>query len=314
MKAPGKAHREGVSLMQLTEMFPDEDTACRWWESVVWPDGRHCPRCGSERTHECSHAKCPYRCTDCRAYFSAKTGTAIEGSKVSFRKWVFAIYLECSSLKGISSMKLHRDIGVSQKTAWFMLHRIREVWAADKDGGFSGPVEVDETYVGGKFKNMHGDVRHARRQMPDLGKTIVVGAKDRATGRVHGKVVEDDATAPTFTDYIRDKAAPGATIYTDEAKAYQSLDNHKTVNHGRGEYVREDGVSTNGIESFWSILTGRAMRAASPRACHGRHHRSCGRGDRLSGHPLQESFGHDSREIHRQGTATLDQDLSLRVL
>ena len=253
MKAPGKAHREGISLMQLTEMFPDEDTAREWWESVVWPDGRHCPRCGSERTHECSHAKCPYRCTDCRSYFSAKTGTAIEGSKVSFRKWVFAIYLECSSLKGISSMKLHRDIGVSQKTAWFMLHRIREVWAADKADGFPGPVEVDETYVGGKFKNMHGDVRRERRQQPDLGKTIVVGAKDRATGRVHGQVIED-ATAPTLTDYIRGKAAPDATIYTDEAKAYQSLPNHETVNHGRGEYVREDGVSTNGIESFWAML------------------------------------------------------------
>ena len=139
MKAPGKAHRESISLMALAGMFPDEQSAKEWFESRVWPDGRHCPRCGSTRTHECSHAKCPYRCTDCRAYFSVKTGTVMEGSKLSFRKWAFAIYLECTSLKGISSMKLHRDIDIPQKTAWFMLHRIREVWANDKTERFSGP-------------------------------------------------------------------------------------------------------------------------------------------------------------------------------
>ena len=253
MKAPGKAHREGITMMQLVDMFPTEDAAREWFESVVWPNGRHCPRCGSERTHECSHAKCPYRCTDCRAYFSAKTGTAIEGSKVSFRKWVFAIYLECTSLKGISSMRLHREIGVSQKTAWYMLHRIREVWADDKTDRFSGPIEVDETYVGGKFKNMHADVRHERRQQPDQGKTIVVGAKDRATNQVTARSVES-ADGPTLTGYVRDRTEADATVYTDEAKAYQGLPNRETVNHGKGEYVRDDGVSTNGIESFWSML------------------------------------------------------------
>ncbi len=104
-KAPGKAHREGITLMQLASMFPDEAAAKRWFEGQVWPEGRHCPRCGSARTHEASHAKSPYRCTDCRAYFSVKTGTALERSKVTLRQWAFAIYLEVTSLKGVSSMK-----------------------------------------------------------------------------------------------------------------------------------------------------------------------------------------------------------------
>ena len=148
-KAPGKSHREGITLMELGDMFPDENAARLWFEAQVWPEGRHCPRCGSERTHEASHAKSPYRCTDCRAYFSVKTGTPLEGSKIPLRKWAFAIYLEVTSLKGVSSMKLHRDLGVTQKTAWFMLHRLREAWAQDKAGPFLGPVEADETYMGG---------------------------------------------------------------------------------------------------------------------------------------------------------------------
>ena len=104
-KAPGRHYREGITLMQLADMFPDEAAARTWFEGLVWPDGRYCPRCGSTRTHEASHAKSPYRCTDCRSYFSVKAGTLAEASKVPLRKWVFAIYLEATSLKGISSMK-----------------------------------------------------------------------------------------------------------------------------------------------------------------------------------------------------------------
>ena len=158
--APGRHYREGITLMQLADMFPDEAAARTWFEGLVWPDGRYCPRCGSTRTHEASHAKSPYRCTDCRAYFSVKAGTLAEASKVPLRKWVFAIYLEATSLKGVSSMKLHRDIGVTQKTAWFMLHRIREAWGGDGDGPFGRPVEFDETYVGGKRKNMSNAKRN----------------------------------------------------------------------------------------------------------------------------------------------------------
>ena len=152
-KAPGKSHREGITLMQLTDMFPDNVTASAWFESLVWPDGRHCPRCGGTETREASKTSgLPYYCPACQRAFSVRIGTALERSKVSMRQWVFAIYLDMTSLKGVSSMKLHRDIGVSQKTAWFMLHRIREAWASEREALFSGPVEADETYIGGKRK------------------------------------------------------------------------------------------------------------------------------------------------------------------
>lgn len=201
-KAPGNAHSKGISIIELSKMFPDEESARKWFESRVWSTGRCCPRCGSLRTHEASHAKSPYRCTDCRSYFSAKSGTALEGSKISLRKWVFAIYLETTSLKGVSSMKLHRDIKVTQKTAWFMLHRLREVWSKDKADSdqFSDPIEVDETCMGGNRRNMSNE---KRKELPAtgrgaVGKVAVVGAKDRASNRVAANVVEitDKPTLP----------------------------------------------------------------------------------------------------------------------
>ena len=140
-KAPGKAHREGMTIVDLMDMFPTEEAAAEWFETIIWPDGRRCPKCGSVRTREASHAKMPYWCTDCRSYFSVKTGTAMRRSKIPLRKWAIAIYLCLTSLKSVSSMKLQRDIGVSQPTAWFMLHRIREAWAEDDDE--SDPISLD---------------------------------------------------------------------------------------------------------------------------------------------------------------------------
>ncbi|MCY4560586.1 MAG: transposase, partial [Chloroflexi bacterium] len=131
------------------------------------PDGRHCPKCGSVRTREASHAKTPYWYTDCRSYFSVKTGTAMQRSKVPMRKRAIAFYLCLTSLKSVSSMKLHRDIGVTQATAWFMMHRIREAWAVDDDDQFDGPVEVDKSYFGGKRENMS----LAKRGEPGLVKS-----------------------------------------------------------------------------------------------------------------------------------------------
>ena len=251
---PGKAHRSGISVMQLADMFPDEATAAQWFEQLVWPSGRHCPRCGNTETREASATSgLPYWCPACRRAFSVRIGTALERSKAPLRKWVFAIYLEMTSLKGVSSMKLHRDIGVTQKTAWFMLHRIREAWAHEGAALFSGPVEVDETYVGGLRKNMPKAKRKTLDGRGAVGKATVVGAKDRRTGQVRASVIERTDT-PTLQGFVAGRAAPGAKVFTDDASAYQGMPfEHGSVRHSVGEYV--DGmVHTNGIESFWSML------------------------------------------------------------
>ena len=250
--APGKAHREGLTLIQLMDLFPDEATATAWFEGVVWPEGRCCGHCGSTRTCESSHAKMPYWCSDCRSYFSMRTGTALAHSKVRLRKWAIAIYLEMTSLKGVSSMKLHRDIGVTQSTAWFMLHRIREAWSTEPAGPFVGPVEVDETYMGGRERTKHGG-KKLRAGRGAVCKSAVVGMRDQASNRIRAQVV-DRTDKQTLQGIVGDGAAPGAKVYTDEASAYEGLPfDHETVRHSVAEYVR--GMAhTNGIESFWSTL------------------------------------------------------------
>lgn len=258
-KAPGRNEREGMTVKELFDRFPNEDAARKWFEAQIWPEGRHCPRCGSVHTVECkgpSHPM-PYRCYDCNRYFSVRIGTLMERSRVSLRDWAIAIYLHLASLKGVSSMKLHRDIGVTQKTAWFMLQRIRKAFDGDDEPPFSGPVEVDEAYFGGKRANMSNA---KRKELADMGrgtagKTAVVGAKDRASNKVRAKVVTD-TTGATLQGFVRRNTTPGAQVFTDEATAYIGLRHdfdHAAVNHSVGEYVR-GMVSTNGMESFWAAL------------------------------------------------------------
>ncbi len=254
-KAPGRSYREGLSLIELFEMFPNEEAAAKWFEDVLWPNGRCCGKCGSTRTQPASHKKMPYWCSDCRGYFSIKTGTSMANSKVTLRKWAIAIYICLTSLKSVSSMKLRRDIQVSQPTAWFMLHRIREAWSDEPDGDFAGPVEVDESYFGGRRRNMSNSRRKALADTGRgaVGKTAVVGIKDRGTKQVRARVTRR-VDAEHLQEFVVENTKPGAQVYTDDATAYDSLPfPHESVRHSVSEYVN-DMAHTNGVESFWATL------------------------------------------------------------
>ena len=256
-KAPGKSHREGVDLFQIIAMFPDDEVAERWFEETLWGAQRCCGHCGSVATREVPKRRpMPYWCTDCRSYFSVRTGTAIARSNVPLRKWAIAIYLCLTSLKSVSSMKLHRDIKVSQPTAWFMLHRIREAWAREPSAQFNGPVEADESYFGGRRRNMSNA---KRKELADtgrgpVGKVAVAGVKDRTSNQVRAKVVEH-TDADTLQGFVRDSVKAGATLYTDDAPVYDGMPDfkHESIKHSVSEYVR-DQAHTNGIESFWAML------------------------------------------------------------
>ena len=251
-KAPGKHYRDGISLIELAKMFPDEEAATRWFEEGRWPDERPCPRCGSVATNRVKSGKpMPYHCKDCRKYFSVRTGTVMERSHIPLQKWAYAIYLCVTSLKGVSSMKLHRDLNIRQASAWFMAQRLREAFASP-GGFFSGPVEVDESWFGGKRRNMHSKKRAQLSGRGTAGKTAVAGIKDRPTNQVSARVVEN-TKADTLLDFISEKVDMGAKFYTDDAGAYKHLEDQEAVKHSVGEYVR--GMAhTNGIESFWSML------------------------------------------------------------
>ena len=253
-KGPGKSYREGLSLDRLFRMFPTDEAAEAWFTAERWPDG---PYCGS-RNIQCgiAHPTMTHRCRDCpkRRMFSLKTGTVMQGSPLGYRTWLAAIYLVATNLKGVSSMKLHRDLGIGQKSAWYLAHRIREAWKEVGDP-FAGPVEADEAYIGGKRKNMPKSRREAMKGAGSLaGKTIVAGAKDRRTNKVSAAVVEG-MDGWTLQSFVEDRVVADAKVYTDEHASWLGLifHDHESVNHSKGEYVRGD-AGTQGIESFWAML------------------------------------------------------------
>ena len=207
---PGKSHREGMSLIDAMRRFPSNEAAEKWFSDVRWPDHISCPNCGSNRIQEkTTHPTMPHRCRDCQKFFSVKTGTVMEGSNLGFQTWAIAIYLLTTSLKSVSSMKLHRDLGITQKSAWHLAHRIRETFLEPSTDLFEGPVEVDETYMGGKRRNMPKSKRKELTGRGAVGKTAVVGMKDRDTNEVKAKVVQS-TDAPTLTGFVEEGTSESA--------------------------------------------------------------------------------------------------------
>ena len=242
------------SLIEAIRYFADLDRCFDFVKGLRWADGPVvCPRCDHDQTSFLTTRKI-WKCKSCKRQFSLKVGTIFEDSSLGFDKWLPAIWLITNSKNGISSHELGRALGVTQKTAWFMNHRIRLAMASGTFQKLSGTVETDETYIGRLAKNMH--VANRKRKIHGTGytdKVAIHGALERG-GPVVATVVES-VSAKTIQASIRAWVESGATVYTDQARAYIGLGtiyDHKSVNHGTGEYVSGD-VHTNGIENFWAL-------------------------------------------------------------
>ncbi|MEO9477095.1 MAG: IS1595 family transposase [Cyclobacteriaceae bacterium] len=250
------------SLPQLLDFFKDEQVGIEYYEQIRWNGEVGCPHCGCVKPYK---TKRGYRCSDkdCKKDFTVRTGTIFQDTKIPFRIWFAAIYLATTSSKGISSVQLSVQLGITQKSAWHVLHRIREMLKekAPKMLGENNMVEGDETYVGGLEKNKHYDKKRSDEN-PDFrnngepykAKKVVVGLIER-----NGKVVLKhipSASKSNMVEFISKHVPAGSKIYTDESKVYSKIGknyDHKSVNHGFKVYVA-GSVHTNTIESFWATL------------------------------------------------------------
>ncbi len=253
-----KKKAKTISAFEFMEMFPDETSAREWFEKKRWGKQRVCPKCGGMHKIKTTGRAGSYWCGDCRDAFTVRTGTVMECSRVPIRKWLYAIYLVVTSRKSVSSLQLSKEISVTQKTAWFMLQRIREACGNDFDK-LTGIVEVDETYFGGKRENMSNKKRkQLAKEKPGrgaVGKHAVLGMRERGGKTKAMPVAKTDGK--TLQGTIKKHVEPGSVICTDEHRGYSGLGgkdyHHRTVKHSAKEYV--NGMAhTNGIESVWALL------------------------------------------------------------
>ena len=242
------------TLTGAIKYFADADTALNFMVSIRWPDGKAvCPCCKSSNAAFLATRRL-WKCRDCKKQFSVKVGTIFEDSALGLDKWLPAFWMIVNAKNGISSCELGRALGVTQKTAWFMLHRIRLAMQNGSMDKLFGEVEADETYIGGKARSMNNKQRSKRgRGTGGTGKEIVMGLLERG-GKIKLKHVAN-ARRSILQSEIRENVETGSQVFTDALPSYNGLSKdyaHEAIDHAR-EYVRGN-VHTNGLENFWSLL------------------------------------------------------------
>jgi transposase-like protein len=243
---------EFKTLTEFTDYFCDEATCVKHFTESRFRNGEYCPHCRHNKIYLCANGK-RYHCAKCKQDFTIRTKTVFGESKLPLRKWYMAIYLLATSGKGISSVQLAKQVGVTQKTGWFIDHRVRSAMKQNK-GNLFGTIEADETFIGGLSKNMHAKQRKAAiTGTGGKGKTPVFGLRSRA-GEVRAKVVPS-VGREVLHAAIKENVATGSTLYTDQWVAYRGLREYKhdVVNHSAKEYVNGD-CHTQGIDSFWALF------------------------------------------------------------